>query len=124
MGIISGLLGKAGIVPNEKLRADYGRLLAPEERIEVGCRLVRDTFIFTSHRIILVDVQGVTGKKTEYASIPYSKITRFSIETAGHFDLDAELKIWVGSDPNPIEKRFNKQVDIYEIQKVLASHLA
>ena len=62
----------------------------------------------------------MTGRKIEYLSIPYSKITKFSIETAGRFDLDAELKIWVGSDTTPIKKKFNKKVNIYDLQKVLA----
>jgi len=70
--------------------------------------------------LIIVDVQGMTGKKIEYLSIPYSKITKFSIETSGRFDLDAELKIWIGSDPSPIQKKFNKKVNIYDLQKVLA----
>lgn len=73
--------------------------------------------------MIVVDVQGLTGKKTEYASIPYGKITKFSIETSEHFDLDAELKLWIGSDPTPIEKKFNKKVNIYDLQKVLATHM-
>ena len=62
----------------------------------------------------------MTGRKIEYLSIPYNKITKFSIETAGRFDLDAELKIWVGSDTIPIQKKFNKKVNIYDLQKVLA----
>jgi hypothetical protein len=70
-----------------------------------------------------VDVQGMTGKKTQYLSIPYGKITKFSIETSGHFDLDAELKMWIGSDPAPIAKKFNKKVNIYDVQAVLAQHI-
>ena len=85
--------------------------------------MIRDTFIFTDRRLILVDIQGLTGKKTQYMSIPYSKITRFSIETSGHFDLDAELKLWIGSDKEPLEKTFNKKVNIYDLQKVLAGHM-
>ncbi|PPT04994.1 hypothetical protein CKA32_005598 [Geitlerinema sp. FC II] len=71
----------------------------------------------------MVDIQGLTGRKIEYLSIPYSKITRFSIETVGNFDLDAELKLWIGSDPVPIEKKFNKKVDIYDLQYILATYV-
>jgi hypothetical protein len=54
----------------------------------------------------------------------YKSITRFSIETAGTFDLDAELKIWISSEVNPsIIKQFNKSVNVYEVQKVLAQHV-
>lgn len=123
MGIFSGIMGNAGVLDSQKLLEEYGELLADGEEVEIGFRVVRDTFIFTSRRLILIDVQGMTGKKTEYLSIPYRKITKYSIETAGHFELDADLKIWVGSDPNPIAKRFSKKVNIYDLQKVLAAHL-
>lgn len=123
MGILSGLLGNAGVVSAEKLAADYGKLLIEGETIEVGFVVIRDTFVFTNKRLILVDIQGLTGSKIDYLSIPYSKITKYSIETAGTFDLDAELKIWVGSDPVPISKKFNKKVSIYDLQMVLAEHV-
>lgn len=123
MGLLSGLLGNAGVVDQAALEKDYGQLLAEGETIEVGFKVIRDTFIFTDKRLILVDVQGLTGKKTEYLSIPYGRITRFSIETSGHFDLDAELKLWIGSDPTPMKKTFNKKVNIYDLQKILAGHV-
>lgn len=123
MSLLSNVLGNAGAIPPEKLNADYGKLLTEGEEIEVGFAVFRDTFIFTTLRLILVDVQGMTGKKVSYQSIPYGKITRFAVETAGSFDLDAELKIWIGSDPMPLSKKFNKKVDIYDLQKVLAGHV-
>jgi hypothetical protein len=124
MGLFSSFLGNAGVATPEELNKEYSKLLTTTEVIEVGFKLIRDVFIFTNKRLILVDKQGLTGKKVEYISIAYKSITRFSIETAGHFDLDAELKIWVSSEVNPsIAKRFNKQVDIYDLQKVLAEHV-
>ncbi len=60
----------------------------------------------------------------EYFSVSYRSISRFSVETAGSFDLDAELNIWISGEQNPsISKRFNKSVDIYEVQKILAQHI-
>jgi len=123
MGLFSGILGNAGVESPEKLREKYGQLFADDEDVEVGFKLIRDVFIFTNRRLILVDIQGVTGRKREYFTIPYGKITKFSIETAGHLDLDAELKIWIGSDPKPLAKKFNKSVSIYDLQKVLAAHV-
>jgi len=84
----------------------------------------RDAFIFTDRRIVLVDKQGVTGKKVEYHTIPYRSIIHFSVETAGSLDLDAELKIWLSGMVGPIEKQFNKGVDIYEVQALMAHHVA
>ena len=124
MGIFSSLLGNAGSVSQEDLLKKYGQLLTDSEEIELGFKLIRDTFIFTNKRLILVDVQGLTGSKTEYKTITYKSITRFSIETAGTFDLEAELKIWISSEAQPsIVKQFNKSLNVYDVQKVLAHHV-
>ncbi len=124
MGLFSALMGNAGVISQEELRREYGKLLTEGEELELGFKLIRDTFIFTSKRLILVDKQGITGSKTEFMSVAYKSISRFSIETAGTFDLDAELKIWVSSEALPsITKKFNKSVDVYDVQKVLAHHV-
>ncbi len=123
MGFLSGILGNAGVVEADKLQSDYKQLLGEGETIEVGFKVIRDTFIFTSKRLIIINIQGITGRKTEYLSIPYSKITKYSIETAGHLDLDAELKLWIGSEMEPFTKKFNKKVNIYDLQRVLSNHV-
>ena len=124
MGLFSALIGNAGVVSQEDLSRDYGKILTEGEVMELGFTLIRDTFIFTSKRLILVDKQGITGSKTEFMSVAYKSISRFSIETAGMFDLDAELKIWVSSEAVPsITKKFNKSVNVYDVQKVLAHHV-
>ncbi len=122
MGIFNGLMGNASEANLESVRKEYSKILAGNERIEKAYKLVRDLFIFTDKRLILVDKQGVTGKKTEYHSIPYRSITHFSIETAGHFDLEAELKIWISGTALPIEKQFNSSLSVYELQQVLAEY--
>lgn len=124
MGLFSALLGNAGAVTLDELNKSYGQLLTEGEAIEMGFKLIRDMFIFTNKRLILVDKQGLTGSKTEYKSISYKSISRFSVETAGTFDLDAELKIWISSEQQPsIKKQFNKTVNVYDVQKVLAMHV-
>lgn len=124
MGLFSALLGNAGAVSQEELVKKFGQLLTDSEEIELGFKLIRDTFIFTNKRLIFVEVQGLTGSKTEYKSINYKSITRFSVETAGTFDLEAELKIWISSEQQPsIRKQFNKSVNVYDVQKVLAHHV-
>lgn len=124
MGLFSALLGNAGAVDKDALIKDYGKLLITNEDVELGFKLIRDTFIFTNKRLILIEKQGLTGSKIEYKSITYKSISRFSIETAGTFDLEAELKIWVSSEANPsIVKQFNKSVNVYDVQNVLAHHV-
>ncbi|MCB9017644.1 MAG: PH domain-containing protein [Paludibacteraceae bacterium] len=123
MGLFSALLGNAGTVDPSKLKEQYSQLLIDNEEIELGFKIIRDTFLFTNKRLILIDVQGLTGAKVEYKSISYKSISRFSVETSGTFDLDAELKIWIAGEQLPsITKQFNKSVNVYEVQRVLAYH--
>ncbi|WP_394906475.1 PH domain-containing protein [uncultured Mesonia sp.] len=122
MSLFNKLLGNASEIDANTLTAKYQQLLVGNEVVELGFKLVRDTFIFTDKRLILIDIQGLTGNKREYLSIPYKSISRFSIETAGTFDLDAELKIWISSEQQAsISKQFNKKIDIYKVQQFLAS---
>lgn len=122
MGFFNKILGNASEVSVEKLMTKYGRLLCDNEQIELGFQLFRDTFMFTNKRLILIDIQGITGSKVEYKSMPYKNISRFSLETAGTFDLDAELKIWISSESQPsVSKKFDKSIDVYEVQRYLAS---
>ncbi len=123
MGIFSGILGNASTIDSDKLQSDYETILIKGEKVEAGFKLIRDIFMFTNKRLILVDKQGLTGRKTEYISVLYSNISKFSIETAGTFDLDAELKIWISSEAKPsVSKKFNKSVNVYEVQKILANY--
>lgn len=123
MGIFDGMIGNASEVSVAEVQREYAKVLASTEKIEKAYKLVRDMFIFTNKRLILVDKQGLTGKKVEYHSIPYRSITHFSIETAGNFDLDAELKIWISGNALPLQKQFNKNLNIYELQSVLAEYV-
>jgi hypothetical protein len=122
MGLLDGLLGNASKVDPATVQADFARIMIDGEVIEHAYVLIRDQFIFTNRRLILVDKQGITGSKVEYRSIPYKSIVHFSIETAGSFDLDAELKI-VLSGGLLLQKTFNKKLSIYEVQQVLASYV-
>ncbi|SDX58208.1 PH domain-containing protein [Paenibacillus sp. PDC88] len=123
MGFLDGLLGNASQVNLADVQKEFAALLAPNEQIERAYKLVRDLFIFTDKRLILVDKQGITGKKVEYHSIPYKSISHYSIETAGHLDMEAELKIYISSSTVPLQKTFNKNTNIYEVQSVLSHYI-
>ena len=106
-----------------RLRKIMTRLsVIPGEQVELAYVLVRDLIVFTEKRLILVDKQGVTGKKTSYKSIPYHSISRFTVESSGNFDLDAELKIWISSALEPAEVlQFKSDNNVFEIQQALAT---
>lgn len=123
MGIFDGLLGNASEISPAEAQKDLANLLYASERVEKAYKLIRDLFVFTDKRLILIDKQGITGKKVDYHSYPYKSISHFSIETSGHFDLDAELKFWISGNPTPVSKTFNKSLNIYELQAVLARHI-
>ena len=123
MGLLDGMLGNASKIDAAKIQQEFAQILAPGEQVEHAYQLIRDYFVFTNKRLVLVDKQGLTGSKVEYHSIPYRSITHFSVETAGHFDLEAELKIWISGMPAPVQKMFNKRLSIYEVQAVLASYV-
>ena len=123
MGLLDGMLGNASKIDASKIQLELQQILVPGERVEHAYQLIRDYFVFTDKRFLLVDKQGIRGTKVEYHSIQYKSITHFLIETAGTFDLDAELKIWISGNPTPIQKTFNKRLSIYEVQTVLASYV-
>jgi hypothetical protein len=123
MGLFDGLLGNASKVDPATVQQEFAQILAPGESVEHAYQLIRDYFVFTDRRFVLVDKQGLTGSKVAYHSIPYRSITHFSVETAGTFDLDAELKIWISGTPEPVQRQFNKRLSIYEVQSVLASYV-
>ena len=123
MGLLDGLMGNASEIDVATIATEFKQILIAGEVTEKAYQLVRDTIVFTDKRLIYVDRQGITGKKVSYQSIPYQKIVRFSVETAGSLDLDAELKIWVSGNPAPIELTFNKKLNIYAVQAVLAGYV-
>lgn len=103
MGLFSGILGNAAEIDIEEIQEDLAPVLANGESITNAYKLLRDMIIFPSYRLILIDKQGVTGKKVEYHSIPYKAITQFKVETAGRFDMESELNIYVSGQANPME---------------------
>ncbi|MFE3867090.1 PH domain-containing protein [Flavobacterium sp. LS2P90] len=123
MGLFNAILGNASEVNIENVSNEFEPILIDGEKIEKAYKLIRDMFIFTNKRLILVEKQLV-GTKVDYMSIPYSSIKKFSKESAGILDMDAELKIWLNSESTPISKQFGKgSNNINEVYKILSQHI-
>ncbi|NUY79577.1 PH domain-containing protein [Flavobacterium sp. MAH-1] len=123
MGLFNAILGNASEVSIEAITKEFEPIIVPGENIEKAFKLVRDMFIFTNKRLILVEKQLV-GSKTDYLSIPYANVIKFSKESAGLLDLDAELKIWIKDEAEPIKKTFGKGSDnINEVYRILGQHI-
>ena len=118
--MLQGLFGNASEVNAKDIQKDLDALLVEGEQVVRAFRIIRDLFIFTDKRLVLIDKQGMTGKKAEYHSIPYRSISHFSVETAGTFDMDAEMKIYISGNMTPIEREFKRGADIIGVQKTLA----
>ncbi len=97
-------------------------LLIPNEEIGFAFSSMRDKLVFTNKRIIAVNTQGITGKKVDYTSIPYSKIQVFSIETSGTFDLDSELDVTI-SGLGTIRFELSSQTDIKKLGQFLSTFI-
>jgi hypothetical protein len=99
-----------------------GDFLIDDEDIFSSFKGSRDMVVFTSRRVIAVNVQGISGKKRDYSSLPYSKIQAFSVETAGTFDRDAELELWF-SGLGKVRFEFNSQFDVKKFSKFIGRYI-
>lgn len=123
MGIFSTLMGNASSSDVEKMQEKLSDILFEDEVVRFAFSYVRDSILFTTSRIIIVDKQGISGKKESFESIPYRSIIRFSIETTGVFDVDSELKIWISGLSTPIERTFSGDKNIIEMQRFLSEKI-
>ena len=122
MGLLGGLMGNASEVDGDKLQQELADILVVGESVDSAYKVLRDTFVFTNKRLILIDRQGLTGKKVEYLSVPYKSMVSFAVETAGTFDMDSELKIWI-SGQGVLQKTFSKGSNIVKVQQSLAKYV-
>lgn len=104
----------------------YSEAIAPmlvdDESIVGTFKAIRDGVVFTNKRIFVINVQGITGKKVDYTSLPYSKIQAYSVETAGVIDLDSELELWF-SGLGKIKLEFVARADVGKICKMISERV-
>ena len=106
-----------------KAATEFKHVLLEGETVVAAFRTIRDSILLTDLRLIHVNVQGITGSKIDFQSIPWRSIVRFSIETAGTFDLDADMKIWVSGAAGPIEAKISRRSDPHRIQRLMSEHV-
>ena len=123
MSLFDKLMGNATEVKISDLTNEFGPILIDCEEIESAFVVWRDKWVFTKKRLILLDIQGLTGSKREYMTIPYRSVDRYSIETAGTLDDDCEMKLWIKGMPEPLVKEFKRNTDIKGLQRALSKHV-
>ncbi|MBS5387207.1 MAG: PH domain-containing protein [Clostridiales bacterium] len=109
------------IDPSSVLK-DVQPLLIEQEQIIGAYKAIRDYCIFTNKRLIAVNVQGVTGKKKDFSSLPYSKVVAYSVETAGVFDLDSELELYF-SGLGKVKFEFTGSSNIVQIGQTISRYI-
>ena len=118
----NGIFFKLKPVPE----STYADLLTPmfvnDEYIIATFKGIRDGVVFTNKRIVAINVQGLTGTKKDFSSLPYSKIQAFSVETAGVFDLDSELEIWF-SGLGKVKFEFVSRANVSEICRMISERV-
>ena len=117
----NGFFARLKKVNNGEFGNIINDFLIDGEEVIGAYKSVRDGVVFTNKRIIVINVQGLTGKKQDYTSIPYSKISTFSLETAGFFDLDAELELYM-SGVGKVKFQFTQSTDVKEICKAISKY--
>ena len=117
----SQLLNLKGISINE-VRPEIQTLMVDGEEILYAFKTVRDQVVFTTKRIFVINVQGISGKKVSYFSYPYSKVQFYGIETAGVLDIDSEL-ILAFSNGTKLQLEFKTNVDIRAISKTISQYI-
>ena len=107
----------------QDVRGEVNGLLIRDEQIVCAFQTIRDQLIFTNKRIISVDVQGLTGKRKSFTSLPYSRIQFFSIQTPGFMELvsDSELTL-VFSNGFQAVFEFKGAVDIGTIGRMISEY--
>jgi hypothetical protein len=95
--LLSWLGNDAHAVNASEVNAQFHsmQLFEIDEKAVLAYKCGRDTLILTNKRVFIVDLQGFSGKRVAYKSVPYSSIRSFSVESAGSWDLDAEFTLWI-----------------------------
>ena len=112
---------KLRLVKDTTFQKMVNPLFVDEETIVMSFQSVRDGIVFTNKRIISINIQELTGKKKDFTSLPYSKISAFSVESAGVFDMDSELELWYAG-LGKVRFELVGRADISAICRVISEH--
>ncbi|MGM9935589.1 PH domain-containing protein [uncultured Clostridium sp.] len=118
----NGAFLKLKKIPNDEVSRQVAPLLISGEEIISSYKTIRDFVVFTTKRVIAVNVQGITGSKKDFTSLPYSKVQAYSVETSGTFDLDSELEMYF-SALGKVKFEFRGNSDIVKIGQIISEYV-
>ena len=100
------------------------KLLLEGEQVVGAYKTVRDQAIFTTYRVILVDMQGVTGTRQEIFVLPYKKVLHFGIQTAGFGDPVQGSQLTVCfADGHEVKFGFIGQEDLFAVANAISRRI-
>ena len=110
---------KLSVVDNNVWADKLAPMMIAGETIVQSFKALRDGVVFTNKRIFVINIQGMTGKKVDFTSLPYTKIQAYSVETAGTFDIDSELELWF-SGLGKVKLEFVTRADVGQICRFIS----
>ena len=119
----NGSLFKLSPVSPENQMERVGPLLVEGECIIAAFKAIRDSVVFTNKRVIAVNVQGITGQKVDFTTLPYNKLQAYSVETAGTFDFDCELDLFFSGGIGMVRFEIKGNYDIIALSRLIAGYL-
>lgn len=105
-----------------KTKGDVQKFLINGEEVLACFKTVRDQVVFTNKRVIAINVQGLTGSKVDYTSLPFSKVNAFSVESSGSFDMDCELELYL-SEVGRVRFEIRGSFDIVELNRIISEYV-
>ena len=111
-------------IPLSEVQNDVRGLLVRGEECVLAFKTVRDQLVFTNKRIISIDVQGITGKRKSFASMPYTKIQYFSVQTPGFLELIPDSELYVMCSNGAAAKfEFKGNTDIGQLGRLISEYI-
>lgn len=108
------------LVAEAPIPQEIHTVLANGETPIVAFKTLRDSAVFTNKRLIISDAQGLSGKKIEMYSIPYSSISMWSTENAGGMlDFNAEIELWTRA--GHLKLKIGKGLDVRAIDRLISN---
>lgn len=111
-------IGEWTLVQETDVPRDIQARFVAGETAEKAYKTLRDKAVFTNKRLIIQDVQGISGRKKETYSIPYSSVIMWSVENSGLLDMSAEVQLWtrLGS----LKINLQRGIDVDQFDRLLA----
>ena len=119
----NGSLFKLSPIEPSAVMDKVAPFLVDGEHIVAAFKAIRDSVVFTNKRVISINVQGITGRKVDFTSLPYSKIQAYSVETAGTLDFDCELDLFFSGDIGQVRFELKGSCDIIALNKLISSYV-